>query len=170
MGICREEGLSTRARVSSFGQGEKRRRKLFRNSDRNAGNRGRTDGKFAIVPQKVRRSDRCDPIETTVPRWTASFSGNCVPGQSRIHLSAGPDSPRYPQEKFLPSALHAPRSLAQRAWQDSQPLPARCSFGNERVPHGVQAIGDVGPVAHIREPLWLEDGRVRAVTSRGTYQ
>jgi len=40
-------------RVGAFGQGEKRRRMLFRNFEGNRGNMGTIDGQFAVIVERI---------------------------------------------------------------------------------------------------------------------
>ena len=74
--------------------------------------------------------------------------------------------PQSPAATNLELEHTDPTHLPELAWWQSEPGSAGRSFGNETVSHYVEPISEHGAVAHVREPLRLENGRVGTVAAR----
>ena len=76
------------ARVGAFGQGEKRRRKSFRNSEGTHGNQGCMVGQFGVIAERIWLAQGSHNPNAYAERRVRSPHGP-------HEIIAGRDSPRY---------------------------------------------------------------------------
>jgi hypothetical protein len=59
-----------------------------------------------------------------------------------------------------------PAVSAQRARSELDPLPPRRPLHDKRISHDIDPVAEEDPIAHVRQPLGLEDGRIGSTAAR----